>query len=52
MRSDTQTVTIEASPRDVVAFVADGGNLPRWAIGFAKAVRPDGDRWVVTTGEK
>jgi hypothetical protein len=51
MRSDTQTVTISATPRDVVAFVGNAENLPRWAIGFAKAVRRDGDRWVVTTGQ-
>ena len=51
MRSDTQTVTIDASPKDVVAFVGDGARLPRWAIGFAEAVRRDGDRWIVTTGD-
>jgi hypothetical protein len=34
--------------------VADGGKLPLWAIGFAKAVEPDGDRWLVTlaSGER
>jgi hypothetical protein len=51
MRSDTQTVTIAASPKEVFAFVADGENLPRWAIGFAKAVRRDADRWIVTTAQ-
>jgi hypothetical protein len=51
MRSDTQSVTIGARPRDVLAFVADGANLPRWAIGFAKAVRSSGPVWVVTTGQ-
>ena len=51
MRSDTQTITIDARPADVVAFLADGENLPRWAIGFARSVRRDGDRWIVTTGE-
>jgi len=35
----------------VFAFVADPDNLPRWAPGFASAVRPDGDRWIVTSGE-
>ncbi len=39
MRSDTRTVAIDARPEDVLAFVGDGANLPRWAIGFAKAVR-------------
>ena len=51
MRSDTQTVTIDTVPREVLAFVGDGANLPRWAIGFAKAVRREGDRWIVTTGQ-
>src|SRR5262245_24574488 len=51
MRSDTQSVTINAHPKEVVAFVGDGENLPRWAIGFAKAVRRDEKRWTVTTAQ-
>jgi hypothetical protein len=51
MRSDTQTITIAARPKDVSAFVGDGGNLPRWAIGFATAVRRSGPGWIVTTGQ-
>ncbi len=51
MRSDTTTITIETDPKDVVAFVSDPRNLPRWAIGFAKGVRQDGGRWVVSTGQ-
>ena len=51
MRSDTQSVTIGAVPDKVLAFVADGGNLPRWAIGFARSVRQSGSGWVVTTGQ-
>jgi hypothetical protein len=47
MRSDTQTITIDAPPADVLAFLGDGANLPRWAPNFAGAVRPDGDRWIV-----
>jgi hypothetical protein len=51
MRYDTQTVDIAADPATVAAFIADGANLPRWAIGFAKQVTrsEDGD-WSVTTG--
>lgn len=49
MRANTQTVTIGASPPRVYEFVADPKNLPRWAIGFAKAVRRDGRQWIVTT---
>lgn len=48
-RHDTQTIQIETDPSQVVRFLADGANLPRWAIGFAAAVRPNGDQWVVTT---
>lgn len=51
MRSDTRSVTIAAAPERVLAYVADGANLPRWAIGFAKAVRPDPPGWVVVTAQ-
>jgi hypothetical protein len=51
MRSDTQTVSIAANPKDVLAFVGDGTNLPRWAIGFARSVRPSRSGWIVTTGQ-
>ncbi|HEX2048145.1 MAG TPA: SRPBCC family protein [Acidimicrobiales bacterium] len=51
MRSDTRTVTIDASPEAVLAFVCDPANLPRWAIGFAKGVRREGGRWSVTTAQ-
>jgi uncharacterized protein YndB with AHSA1/START domain len=51
MRSDTQSVTIAAAPEQVWTFVADGANLPRWAIGFAKSVRPDRSGWMVSTAQ-
>ncbi len=50
MRADTKTISIEAEPGKVFRFVADPAQLPRWAVGFAKAVRRDGERWVVITG--
>lgn len=52
MRSDTQTVTIEVPPGKVLAFVADGANLPRWAIGFARSVRQQEAGWIVETGQR
>ena len=54
MRADTKTVAIHASRQKVVDFLANPGNLPRWAIGFARDVRREGERWLVTTqsGEK
>jgi hypothetical protein len=51
MRADTRTVSIDAEPDKLVDFLADAHNLPRWAVGFAKAVRPDGGHgWIVETG--
>jgi Polyketide cyclase / dehydrase and lipid transport len=49
MRADTQTITIHAAPEAVLRFVAEGANLPRWAIGFAKSVARSGETWLVTT---
>ena len=51
MRADTQAITTKAAPDAVLGFVADGANLPRWAIGFAKSVARSGDAWIVTTGQ-
>jgi hypothetical protein len=50
MRADTKTTSIEANPRKVVRFLADPRNLPRWAVGFAKSVRQEDNRWYVQTG--
>lgn len=50
MRTSTQSITIEAAPVDVFAFVADPANLPKWAIGFAKEIRQEDGTWIVTTG--
>jgi uncharacterized protein YndB with AHSA1/START domain len=49
MRADTQTISINAPPEEVRTFLEAPENLPRWAVGFAKAVRPDGDEWIVET---
>ena len=52
-RSDTRTVSIAAPPAEVFAFVADPENLPRWAVGFCRAIRRDSDasdKWIATTG--
>jgi hypothetical protein len=51
MRSETQSVTIAARPEDVLAFVGDGENLPRWAIGFAKSVCRCESGWIVISGQ-
>jgi hypothetical protein len=54
MRTHTTSVEIDSAPEDTFAFVADGGKLPLWAIGFAKAVEQYDDRWLVTlaSGER
>lgn len=50
-RAHTQTISIDA-PTDVVFdLVADPLSLPRWAPGFARAVRPEGDDWIVETDD-
>lgn len=49
MRSSTESVTIAATPEEVVTFVADPENLPKWAIGFARSIRRENDSWIVTT---
>src|SRR5262245_55791215 len=50
MRADTQAISIRANPLKITRFLADPENLPRWAVGFAKAVKKEGPKWVVTTG--
>ena len=49
MRADTQTISISAPPNEVLAYLEAPENLPRWAVGFAMAVRRDGDAWIVET---
>ena len=49
MRADTKTISIDADPGKVFRFLVDPAHLSSWAVGFAKAVRRDGERWVVTT---
>ena len=48
MRTESRSITIAAAPATVFDYVADPRNLPGWAPAFASAVRPDGDRWIVT----
>jgi carbon monoxide dehydrogenase subunit G len=50
MKADTKTISIHATPDEVVDFLSDPTNLPRWAVGFAKSVRLDEGSWIVTTG--
>jgi Polyketide cyclase / dehydrase and lipid transport len=50
-RSHTQTIFIDAPREAVLDLVSDPTAFPRWASGFARAVRLDGPIWVVDTAE-
>jgi len=47
MIAETRSIRIAADPREVLRFVADPVNLPRWAPGFAPEVREREGRWFV-----
>ncbi len=51
MHTESRSITIAAPPATVFGYVADARNLPHWAPEFARAVRPDGDRWIVSQGD-
>jgi hypothetical protein len=51
MHADTQTVTLPVSVEEAVSFLAQPENLPRWAVGFARSIRRDGDDWIVQTAQ-
>lgn len=51
MRSNTQHITINVDRRTLFEFLADPNNLPRWAVGFCRAIRRDGDHWFVQTSQ-
>lgn len=51
MRSDTQATTIPASYAEAFEFLANPENLPRWAVGFARGIRREGDNWIVQTAQ-
>jgi hypothetical protein len=42
---------VAAPPAAVLALVADPQRLPEWAPAFARGVEPDGDDWLIDTGE-
>jgi hypothetical protein len=51
MKSNTEHVTINVDHHHLFAFLADPGNLPKWAVGFCRVIRRDGDRWVAQTSQ-
>jgi hypothetical protein len=50
-RSDTQSVALDGTAEHVFDFLANPENLPRWAVGFCRSIRRDGDRWLVRTAQ-
>ncbi|HMJ33177.1 MAG TPA: SRPBCC family protein [Baekduia sp.] len=50
-RAETRSISIAAPPAAVLALVADPRRLPEWAPAFARGVQPDGDDWLIDTGE-
>jgi hypothetical protein len=49
IKSDTQSVRLETDGKTALEFIADPRNLPRWAVGFCRGIRHDGNGWVVET---
>jgi hypothetical protein len=49
-RSETRSISIPAPPDAVLDFVGDARTLPDWTPAFARAVRADGEHWLVDTG--
>jgi hypothetical protein len=50
-RTETRTIAIAAPPEIVLGVVGDARRMPEWAPGFARAVRPDGEGWIVDNGD-
>ena len=46
-RSETRSISIQASPAKVLDLVGDANALPRWAPNFAASVRAENGHWVV-----
>jgi hypothetical protein len=54
MKTHTASIALQSPPERAFEYLADAGKLPVWAIGFAKAIEPAADGWVVTlaSGER
>jgi hypothetical protein len=48
MKTHTASIALQSPPARAFEYLADAGKLPVWAIGFAKAIEPAADGWLVT----
>jgi len=48
-QTNTQSVSIAASPTQVFEFIADPETLPLRAVGFCRRIRRENAGWIVTT---
>ncbi len=51
MQADTQMITLPVTVEEAFALLAQPENLPRWAVGFARGIRREGDAWIVQTAQ-
>jgi hypothetical protein len=50
-RAETRSISIAAPPETVLQLVGDPRRLPDWAPAFALAAEPDGQDWLIHSGE-
>ncbi len=50
MKSDTQTLVVDASPKRLFEFLAEPENLPKWAVKFCHTIRPKDNEWWCVQG--
>jgi hypothetical protein len=51
-RAETRSISIAAEPDTVLRLVGNPRRLPDWAPAFALAVEPDGQDWLIDSGER
>lgn len=49
--AETRSISIAAPPTTVLDLLSDAQRLPDWAPAFASAVEPDGQDWLIDSGE-
>ena len=49
--AETRSISVAAPPETVLQLVGDPRRLPDWAPAFALSVEPDGQDWLVDSGE-